>query len=84
LLNADITVIAEKPKLAPYIEAMRKRLAESLHIHAERISVKATTSEGMGFTGRGEGVAAQAAVIVFKRGQSGREALLPPDTENES
>ena len=62
--NADVTIIAQAPKLAPYRECMRDRLAEVLRIPKDRISVKATTEEGLGFTGRGEGIAAQAAVLL--------------------
>ena len=62
--NADVTIIAQAPKLAPYREAMRDKLAEALCIPLSRVSVKATTEEGLGFTGRGEGIAAQAAVLL--------------------
>lgn len=64
--NIDATVIAQKPKLAPYIEQMRSRLAEILNIDVEDINVKATTTEKLGFTGRGEGIAAQSAVLIQK------------------
>ena len=63
-VNADVTVIAQRPKLAPYIGAMRERLAEACGLTAEEISVKATTEEGMGFTGTGEGIAAHAVVLI--------------------
>ena len=56
--NLDLTIAAEKPKLAPYREAMRRRLAELVSLDSSRISVKATTTEKLGFTGRGEGIAA--------------------------
>ena len=62
--NADVTIICQAPKLAPYRETMRERIAEVLGIPKDRISVKATTEEGLGFTGRGEGIAAQAAVLL--------------------
>jgi 2-C-methyl-D-erythritol 4-phosphate cytidylyltransferase/2-C-methyl-D-erythritol 2,4-cyclodiphosphate synthase len=65
LSNADITLICEQPKITPHAPAMRARLAELLGVSIELISVKATTSEGLGFTGRGEGIAAQASVIVM-------------------
>jgi 2-C-methyl-D-erythritol 4-phosphate cytidylyltransferase/2-C-methyl-D-erythritol 2,4-cyclodiphosphate synthase len=65
LVNADITLICEQPKITPHAPAMRARLAERLGVSIERISVKATTSERLGFTGRGEGIAAQAAVCVL-------------------
>ena len=63
-LNVDATVIAERPKLAPHIGAMRRNIAEDLGIALDAVSVKATTTERMGFTGRGEGVAAQAVVLL--------------------
>ncbi len=62
--NADLTIVAQRPKLAPYIEAMTETLAEDLGCPARRVNVKATTSERMGFTGRGEGIAAQAMATV--------------------
>jgi 2-C-methyl-D-erythritol 2,4-cyclodiphosphate synthase len=65
LANADITLICERPKITPYAPAMRARLAELLGVSIDLISVKATTTERLGFTGRGEGIAAQAAVIVL-------------------
>ena len=64
LINADVTLICEKPKIGPHREAMRARVAEILNVDASRVSVKATTTEGMGFTGRNEGLAAQALVTV--------------------
>jgi 2-C-methyl-D-erythritol 4-phosphate cytidylyltransferase/2-C-methyl-D-erythritol 2,4-cyclodiphosphate synthase len=65
LANADITIICERPKITPHAPAMRARLAELLEVPVGRISVKATTTEKLGFTGRGEGIAAQAVVIVL-------------------
>ena len=65
LQNVDVTLICERPKIKPHREAMRLRLAEILEIEVERVSVKATTTEGMGFTGRGEGLAAHALVTVM-------------------
>ena len=62
--NLDCTVIAERPRLAPHIPAMRARLAALLGVGLDCVSVKATTSEGLGFTGRGEGIAAQAVVLL--------------------
>lgn len=64
LLNADITLICERPKIRPHRDAMRARVAELLGLPVERVSVKATTTEGMGFTGREEGLMAQAVVTV--------------------
>lgn len=60
LLHLDVTLICERPKVGPYREAMRNRLAELFQISPQRISIKATTTERLGFTGRGEGIAAQA------------------------
>ena len=60
IVHLDVTLICERPKIGPHREAMVARLAELLDIEAGRISVKATTTEGLGFTGRGEGIAAQA------------------------
>ena len=62
--NIDVTIIAEEPKLTPYKPAMRKRIAEILGIDESRVNVKATTTEGLGFTGRCEGIAAQAVVSI--------------------
>lgn len=64
--NADISVIAQEPKLAPHIEAMRTVLAEDMQIDRQNVSIKATTTEGMGFTGRGEGIAAMASVLLVE------------------
>ena len=64
--NVDVTVIAQKPKLAPYKKAMQARLAEVMGLPADRISVKATTTEKLGFTGRGEGIASTAAATLVK------------------
>jgi 2-C-methyl-D-erythritol 2,4-cyclodiphosphate synthase len=62
--NADITIIAQTPKLAPHIEAMCNNIAADLETDISNINVKATTTEGMGFTGRGEGIAVQAVVLL--------------------
>jgi 2-C-methyl-D-erythritol 4-phosphate cytidylyltransferase/2-C-methyl-D-erythritol 2,4-cyclodiphosphate synthase len=64
IVNLDLTVICETPKIGPHRAAMRDRLAEILGLDAKRISVKATTSEGLGFTGRGEGIAAMAVASI--------------------
>lgn len=64
LINVDVTLICERPKIKPHREAMREKLAELLRLPLDRVSVKATTTEGMGFTGRQEGLAAQAMVAV--------------------
>jgi 2-C-methyl-D-erythritol 4-phosphate cytidylyltransferase/2-C-methyl-D-erythritol 2,4-cyclodiphosphate synthase len=65
LANADVTLICERPKIAPHAEAMRARLAALLDVPMSIISVKATTTERLGFAGRGEGIAAQAAAVVL-------------------
>jgi len=65
--NVDATVIAERPRLASYIKAMRQRIAETLEIDESRVSVKATTNEGLGDIGRGEGVAALAVALLVPR-----------------
>ncbi len=65
LANADVTLICEQPRIGPHAEAMRARLAELMGVSIGRVSVKATTTERLGFTGRGEGIAAQAAVLVL-------------------
>lgn len=64
--NVDVTVIAQKPKLAPYIEQMRLTVAGDLGIDVDRVSVKATTTERLGFTGREEGIAAMASVLIAR------------------
>lgn len=64
--NVDLTLICEQPKIGPHAAAMRKRIAEILSVDVSRVSVKATTTEGLGFTGRGEGIAAQAlSTLIF-------------------
>lgn len=64
--NADVTVIGEAPKVGPHAQAMRENLAADLGCTLDRVSVKATTTEKLGFTGRGEGIAAQACVLLEK------------------
>lgn len=62
--NVDSTIIAQSPKFSPYIEEMRENIAEALGIEKNRVSVKATTEEGLGFTGAGEGIASQASALI--------------------
>jgi 2-C-methyl-D-erythritol 2,4-cyclodiphosphate synthase len=69
--NLDATVVAEKPKLAPYIYAIRETIAQDLAVDIEDVSVKATTSEKLGFTGRMEGISASASLLLFKIDQNG-------------
>ena len=64
VVNADLTVVAQRPKLAPYIDAMRHCLATDLQLEVQSVNIKATTTEGLGFTGRREGIAAQAIASV--------------------
>lgn len=58
--NIDATIIAQRPKMAPYIGQMRENVAEALHLKIDQVNIKATTEEGLGFTGTGEGISAQA------------------------
>jgi 2-C-methyl-D-erythritol 2,4-cyclodiphosphate synthase len=67
VVNADCTIIAQAPKMAPYIQSMRSRIAELLETSSDRINVKATTTEKLGFTGRKEGIASQAVVLLQKK-----------------
>lgn len=64
--NLDVTVIAQRPHLAPYVPAMLENLAKGCRTERERINIKATTTEGLGFAGRGEGIAAAAVVLLEK------------------
>lgn len=66
LVNADITVIAQAPKLSPYIMEMRENIAKKIGVDKDRISVKATTEEKLGFTGSGEGISAHAVCLIEK------------------
>ncbi len=68
VVNLDATVIAETPKLAPYIVAMRTHIAADAGLPVDCVNVKATTSERLGFTGRGEGIAAEAVCLIGKSG----------------
>lgn len=63
--NIDITIIAQEPKMAPHIEQMRANVAADIGIDIDCVSVKATTTERLGFTGRGEGIAAQAVALIY-------------------
>jgi 2-C-methyl-D-erythritol 4-phosphate cytidylyltransferase/2-C-methyl-D-erythritol 2,4-cyclodiphosphate synthase len=64
LINADLTIICEAPKIGPHRSKMQASIAEMLKVNPSRISIKATTTEQLGFTGRGEGIAAQAVVSI--------------------
>lgn len=65
--NVDATVLAQRPKLAPHIPLMRKRLAAAMGVEPDRVSVKATTEEGLGFTGAGAGIAAHAVALIEEK-----------------
>ena len=65
-VNADVTIIAQAPKMLPHIAMMRENVAADLGLDIDRVSIKATTTERLGFTGRGEGIAAQASVMVIR------------------
>lgn len=67
LVNLDSTIVAQEPKLAPYVEGMRQNIARDLGVEREQISVKATTSEELGFEGRREGISAKAVVLVKRK-----------------
>ncbi len=64
LLNADITIVCQRPKIAPYIEKMRQNVADVLEVDISKINVKATTTEKLGFEGRGEGISSTAVVLL--------------------
>ena len=64
LANADVVLVGEEPRLAPHRDAMRARLADALGVDAALVAVRATTTDGLGFTGRGEGLAAQAVALL--------------------
>jgi 2-C-methyl-D-erythritol 2,4-cyclodiphosphate synthase len=66
-VNVDATIIAEEPRLAPYIDDMRQTIAEALQVAIEQVSVKASTSAGLGFLGKGEGIAACAVALIERR-----------------
>ena len=67
IINIDATIIAQKPQMAPHIEQMRKNIAETLQIDLKQINVKATTEEGLGFTGAGLGIAASAVCLLEEK-----------------
>jgi 2-C-methyl-D-erythritol 2,4-cyclodiphosphate synthase len=67
IVNLDATVIAEEPRLGPHVESIRRAISETIGLSVSTISVKATTNEGMGFVGRGEGIAALAIATIQSR-----------------
>lgn len=66
-MNVDATIIAQKPKMAPHIQQMRENIAETLQIDVDQVNVKATTEEGMGFTGAGLGIASSAVCLLEEK-----------------
>jgi len=68
--NIDATIVAERPRLAPYIQEMRAHLAAHLHLELEQVSVKATTTDGLGFAGRCEGIACYAVALIERENKS--------------
>ena len=66
LANADVVLVGEEPRLAPHREEMRQRLANALGVDPELVAVRATTTDGLGFAGRGEGLAAQAVALLVR------------------
>lgn len=64
--NVDVTLVAQRPKVSPYIPAMRETIARDLEVDLDRVSVKATTEEHLGFTGSGEGMAAHAVALIYR------------------
>lgn len=75
IVNVDSTIVAQSPKIAPHISAMRENLAAALGVPVDRVNVKATTEEHLGFTGRGEGIAAHAVALVEKTGEAKPRAI---------
>ena len=65
--NIDATIVAEEPKLAPYIDEMRRNIGDALSVDRERVSIKAKTSAGLGFVGRGEGIASHAVALIERQ-----------------
>lgn len=77
--NVDVTIIAQAPKMRPHIGAMRANIASDLNLDIDRVSVKATTTEGLGFTGREEGIASQATALIVKEYSAG---VIPAQSES--
>ncbi len=75
--NIDATVIAQRPKLAPYRENMRENIAGALKIDVSQVSVKATTEEGLGFTGTGEGISSQAIALLYEMRDMESPVVMP-------
>jgi len=64
VVNIDVTIIAQSPKLSPFVPEMRKRLSKALGVESTQVTIKATTTDGLGFIGRGEGIAAQSVALI--------------------
>lgn len=64
IVNIDVTIIAQSPKLSPFVPEMRKRLSKALGVESTQVTIKATTTDGLGFIGRGEGIAAQSVALI--------------------
>lgn len=77
--NIDATIIAQKPKMRPFIEEMEENVAKALHILPSQVNIKATTEEGLGFTGSGEGISAQAVCSLEKAGNYRYEGMEKPE-----
>jgi 2-C-methyl-D-erythritol 2,4-cyclodiphosphate synthase len=67
IINIDATIVLQQPRISPYITGMRKNIAQTVKTGIENISVKSTTTEGLGFTGTGDGIAAQAVVLLGRK-----------------
>lgn len=67
IINIDATIVAQKPKMSPYIDNMKENISKALRIDIDDINIKATTEEGLGFTGSGEGISAQAVCLINKK-----------------
>lgn len=67
LVNLDVTILAQEPKMRPHVDQMRVNIAEDINVHFDQISIKATTTEQLGFTGRKEGIACEAVVLLTKK-----------------
>ena len=70
IINIDVTIIAERPLIHPYVDQMKRNLSQALSVETNRLGIKATTTEGMGFTGKGEGIAACSVALVEKHDQN--------------
>jgi 2-C-methyl-D-erythritol 2,4-cyclodiphosphate synthase len=64
VVNVDVTIIAQSPRLSPFLPEMRKRISQALNVESTQVAIKATTTDGLGFIGRGEGIAAQSVALI--------------------